>query len=146
MVTSTCALFEKPFILGLLGKENPQKESNKEEVHLENYSIERLIDFIRINDSYVMDYSLANEENLNLAKEYVQEAIQVNSKYAKYRYLQAQIIFYSKLFHKEEIDFDTFKTIKELLSLAKALENPKANDYEMRVNTYEQFGFKFDLI
>lgn len=140
MVTSTCALFEKLFILGLLGKENPQKESNKEEVHLENYSIERLIDFIRINDSYVMDYSLANEENLNLAKEYVQEAIQVNSKYAKYRYLQAQIIFYSKLFHKEEIDFDTFKTIKELLSLAKALENPKANDYEMRVNTYEQFG------
>lgn len=140
IVTATCSIFEQSFIRGLLDKNIKSDDNNHFSIdHVENLSTDKLNELIELHDNYNMDVSLINNENLNIAMEYVVQAIDYNPTYPKYPFLKAQLLFYKAIYNKELIDFNLLAQIKELLAKAKSLENVKANDYELRVSKYDLF-------
>ena len=131
-VAAAVKMFEQKFIRGQLDDDYKNSSSVNPKMDIENLTNEQLQNMI-IEEDYEIDDYLISEETLATAKIYVDEAMAYNPKYPKYPYLKAQTIFYEAIFKKERIDFDKLVLIKDLLNKAKSLENPKANDYQLRV-------------
>lgn len=140
IVTATCSIFEQSFIRGILDKNIKSDDNNHFSIdHIENLTTEKLNALIEIHDNYKMDVSLINNESLDIAMDYVMQAIDYNSTYPKYPFLKSQLLFYKAIYNKQIIDFTLLAEIKDLLAKAKSLENVKANDYDLRVSKYELF-------
>ena len=137
-VAAAVKMFEQKFIRGQLDDDYKNSSSVNPKMDIENLTNEQLQNMI-IEEDYEIDDYLISEETLATAKIYVDEAMAYNPKYPKYPYLKAQTIFYEAIFKKERIDFDKLVLIKDLLNKAKSLENPKANDYQLRVGQCDKF-------
>lgn len=132
-VSSVCSSLEQKYVRGEL----------KNIVHIENETKMHSIEpedlrgfFDTTSNDNICDF--LNTQTIEEAKAYIEEAIVYNSNYPKYPYLKAKLMFYSALYNKEELDCDKIRTIEKLIATAKAKENPKAQDYELRCATYDR--------
>jgi len=139
-VAAICSMFETAFIRGMLNNKKYKDDSNRFSIdHIENISLEKLTELIKIHDGYEMDSKMLSNETIMLGIDYINQAIEYNPLYPKYPYLLAQLYFYKAIYNHEQITFSLFANIKELLEKAKSLENKKANDYELRCSKYTLF-------
>ena len=140
IVAAICSMFEQMFIRGLLDKNIKPQDNNRFSLdHVYDMPQEEINKLIDIQDNYQIDKSLVNNDNLAIAMDYCEQAIEYNPTYPKYPYLKAQLLFYNAIFNKTLIDFTLLTQIKDLLTKAKSLENVKANDYQLRVGKYIEF-------
>lgn len=145
IIAAACAMLEQSFIRGTLNKNfRPNDEKRFSLDHIEGLPVEKVKELIRLQDNYQIDESLINDDLLSLSMDYTIEAIDYNPKYPKYPFLKGQLLFYTAIYNEKEIDFELFNEIKSLLNKAKELENPKANDYELRVSKYVDFLKRVD--
>lgn len=134
-VAAAVKMFEQKFIRGQLDVFVNNSTSN----HNQELTHEKLQGFIDNSEVYESNDYLISNDTLSIISEYIEQAIAYNPKYPKYPFLKAQVIFYKALFNKERIDFDKLIEIKQLLDKARSLENPKANDYALRVGQFDKF-------
>lgn len=145
VVAATCQMFDDYYSRGILGK-NILLDNEKEKKlnHLDELNNEDLMSFFLNNSLLTYNNYLINEDTLNVAKRYAQEAIAYNPNYPKYPYLMAQLIFYECAYKNVKIDFDKYNSIKTLVNNSRHLENNKAADYELRVGQLDLFLNKVD--
>ena len=134
-VAAAVKMFEQKFIRGQLDTFVSKNNGGRNQ----ELTYEKLQGFIDNSEVYESDDYLISNDTLTIVSEYVEQAIAYNPKYPKYPYLKAQVIFYKALFNKQRIDFDKLVEIKQLLDKARSLENPKANDYALRVGQFDKF-------